>query len=562
MPELELGPDSLGPVSVSGGELSLRSEAERIISYRLLQWGELADTPEGWESFQRGAFDGIEPSSVVLRLDHQDPAVGRGLSLEQRADGAYMEFRVAQTPRGDELLGLVSQGIYRGASVGYLPVPGGTKATRHQDGRRHNVRTRVNLQEVGATWRPAYQSAQALQVRSTEVDAAQQQQDPAAVAAAPIVAAQAPVAAPSQADALLDRVMTRLEDLELRSRQAATAAAPTIQAQAQLPTIGQWMQLRLRSLAGDRPSEAEVASLYPELETRALAEIVSGTNEGVVPPAYLSEVIGPISSARAFLSSTRQLTAPAAGLQIIVPRIVTRPTVGVQAAEKDELTSTNTAIDTVPFDMETLGGAGDISLQLLRRSSPSFLELYMSLLGEALAQKSERRAITALLLAGIQSGGTFDPESPSFGEAFSNSMDATNQTPNRIWMSGAALAAFIDAKTAAGGGGSPMYPGLAQIGTITVGGPSGPEPMTLQPVVVPALDSLKASPEPEVGGSGEPTVPDLIVGPAMGFGWAEDGSFTLTADNPGQLGRDVALATFLWFAPLYPGAFTGYTLAA
>jgi hypothetical protein len=85
--------------------------------------------------------------------------------------------------------------------------------------------------------------------------------------------------------------------------------------------------------------------------------------------------------------------------------------------------------------------------------------------------------------------------------------------------------------------------------------------MRLRPVIVPELDVLKASPPAALTGP-EPDieVPDIIIGPADGFAWAEDGTYTLQADNPGQAGRDVALVGMLFYAATHPGAFTGYTL--
>lgn len=524
-------------VRVNGGELELRSEPERIVSYRLLSWGELGSTAEGWETFERGAFEGTDPARVYLRLDHQDPALGRGLSLEEREDAAYMEFRIAQTPRGDELLGLIKDGIYRGASVGFVPQAGGTRESRHKDGRKLYTRSRVSLQEVGATWRPTFSTAEVLSTRSAD-----DMTEPTAEAQAQ---AQAAPAAAIPGD-LLDRLMTRLEGLEERSRQAATGSPPAMSSEA--PHFGEWASVALRQMAGQPVSD---------LELRALAEIVTTTNMGVVPPAYSSELIGPIDKARPFLETTRQLPKPSSGTALIVPRIVTRPTVGVQVAEKDELTSTNTAIDTVSFAMLTLGGAGNLSLQLLARSDPSFLELYVRLLASDMAHKSDYHGLVALLRAGIDDGGVFDPESPAFGAAYSNTTAALGSPPDRIWMSSAAYAAFVDAKEPAGGGGRPLYPGLAGISNVSAGGPGGPDNTSLRPVIVPQLDVLKAGALP----SGVTEVPEIIVGPAEGFGWAEDGSYQLQADNPAQAGRDVALVSMFWFAPTHPGAFTGYTLS-
>lgn len=507
-------------IEYTSADLSIRDAAAREVEARIVPWGELATTADGLERLERGAFDETDPASVVFRLDHADPALGRGLALEEREDGAYMSFRVSATARGDELLSLISEGVYRGASVGFLPVEGASKVVTEK-GRRITVRSKVDLKEVSATWRPAFPSAAIIQVRSEEI------MDPT-----PVI----PEASASLPPEIMDRLLTRMEALEERSRMEATAppsAAPTTEIR-----LGDWASLAMRQMSGE---------VITPLEMRALAEIITTTNMGVVPPSYASELLGFIDSSRPFLESTRRLPTPPTGLNLIVPRLGTRPTVGKQVAEKDELTSTNTSIDTVQFAMQTWGGAGDLSLQLLRRSSPEFLDLYVRLLAEAYAIKTDDAGLDALLAeAGVVEGGIFNPVSPSFGGAYANTMAATNRPPDRIWLSPTAYAAFVDAKEPAGGGGQPMYPGLAFIGSIQTGGNGGPNPMTLRPVIVPAM---------------EDELVDIVIGPSSGFAWAEDGTYTLQADNPAQAGRDVALVGMVWYAPLYPAAFTSYTLS-
>ena len=281
---------------------------------------------------------------------------------------------------------------------------------------------------------------------------------------------------------------------------------------------------------------------------RELAEVVTTSNLGVVPDAFSSEIIGRIDEGRPFLNSTRQIPAPASGMNLVMPKITQTPLVSKQAAEKDEVASRATAITTVDFPMETYAGAGDISIQLLKRSSPDFLNLWTGLLGDAYALKTEDAAVDALLAetAVVEGTGTFDVESDSLGEAFENTVAANRSLkPNRIWLSTTALIQFMNARSPTGGGGTPLYPSLSAIGGFSEGG-NNPLGFQLQPVWVPALDNEAV---------------DIIIGPSAGFIWAEDGTYSLQADVPSKAGRDVGIVGMLAFAPVYPAAFTTYVVA-
>ena len=88
-----------------------------------------------------------------------------------------------------------------------------------------------------------------------------------------------------------------------------------------------------------------------------------------------------------------------------------------------------------------------------------------------------------------------------------------------------------------------MYPNLGpqdSLGTASMGGGVG------------TLDGLRAIVNPAQ------TVA-AIIGWSGGFVYAEDGTYTLTADNPALLGRDVALAGLLAAVAWYPDAFTVFT---
>lgn len=526
------------------GTLEVRDVAKREIDAFIVPWDTVVDTEQGPEMFKRGAFAGTNPSDVVMRLGHRDPPAGIGTSLTESADGARMTFKVSATPTGDEILTLAADRVTKGVSVGFQEIPGGT-TVEMRAGRRTRVHNRSRLREVSTTWMPAYEQAAVLHVREegdppvTEpivVPVPEVQPTPD-----PRLFEQAIERMEKRSSEASEKVLDRLGKLEERSRM--DISIPTQPAQAPRVTAGHWFQATMKMLSGERVSD---------LQMRDLADLVTTDNIGVVPPAYLTELVGVIDPSRPFMQTTRRLTTPDNGMSLILPRIKTRPTVGIQGgdypAEKAELTSTPTVVDTVTFEAVTKGGAGDISLQLLKRSSPSFLDLYLQLLAEAYAIDSEHEAVQSLVdlvgdYGGVTAGGPLDPENLALGAAWTGGFSAMKRPPNTIWMSSAAVAAFIDAKSPISN--APLYSQLQA--NFTAGGGVGGSISGLKAVHVPALDDQGY---------------DVIVGPSTGFAWAEDGTYTLQIDVPAKAGRDVAIVGILWFCPIYPGAFTAYTITS
>jgi HK97 family phage major capsid protein len=330
-------------------------------------------------------------------------------------------------------------------------------------------------------------------------------------------------------------VLSRLDAMQEEARAKFDIPAAPTEDRADKATLGDWSSIVFRMLTGEKISQKEI-------EYRIAAELITTDNLGVVPEQFLDEIIGIIDPSRPFLDSTRRLQTPAAGMTFNVPVIETRPTVGIQAAEKDELTSTATSITDTSFTPLTIGGYGDISIQLLKRSDPSYLSLYLELLSESYGIMADDKAVDALLAAsGLNNGGNLDPEALSIGSAWANAMAVSRRlTPDTIWLSSDAVARFINAK--ADGTNQQLYGNLG--GSFSAAGGTGGTISGLRPVHVPALDDEAA---------------DVIVGPSRGFAWAEDGTYTLQVDVPALAGREVCM---IWFMPLYPAAFTRYALTA
>src|SRR6187401_3013358 len=92
-------------------EIEVRSESDREIGIRFMTYGEIGRTAQGLEVFEPGAFSGTDPTSVIIRMEHEGPPAGRGLALEERSDHAVLIARAANTPRGDELMALAKDGF-------------------------------------------------------------------------------------------------------------------------------------------------------------------------------------------------------------------------------------------------------------------------------------------------------------------------------------------------------------------------------------------------------------------------------------------------------------------
>ena len=526
--------------------VQVRDVAKREIDVRLLPWDTIIETVHGQEMFARGSFaDTPNDGLMLMGMEHearfgigQDGgpkmtrhAVGRSVKVWEADDGAHATFKVGRTAAGDDLLALAEDGIVRGVSAEFVLLPDGTNIV-NRGGRRVRVHTRVKATGASLTYQPAYgDRATVLAVRSqeeTETVADTPDVTPEPVAVPPPTLDLAPLT--RSIDDHFAKFGERLDKVEENARASFVVPAP----KRNDPSIsaGRWMKTALAALTGER---------IPAEEMRVMADLITSDNLGVVPEAHLTELIGIIDTGRPFLGSTRRIPTPAAGMTLNVPVITTRPTAGVQVNEKDDITSTETSITSTGFDALTIAGGGDISLQLLKRSDPSYLELYLQLLAEAVAENAEAEAIAALLASGVSAGtGTIDFDDLLIGEAWTNAI-AVRQRPTTMWLSSDAVAAVIDAK--ASGTNAPLYSNLNA--NFTVGGGAGGTISGLTPVYVPALDG---------------TGTDVLIGPRNGFAWAEDGAFTLQVDVPSKAGRDVALVVIDWYCPLYPDAFTEWSL--
>jgi phage head maturation protease len=147
---------------------------QRIIEVIAVPYGQEAPVPyrgDMWlESFERGAFDGIETRAnpVLVNREHKKgDTVGKVLQWwPERTEGLVAEVRIARTARGDETLALAEEGMIR-ASIGF-----GVRL-RDQVLDRATMKRRIHkafVDHLGLVEDPAYTGAEVLAVRGSEFD--------------------------------------------------------------------------------------------------------------------------------------------------------------------------------------------------------------------------------------------------------------------------------------------------------------------------------------------------------------------------------------------------------
>jgi len=208
---------------------------------------------------------------------------------------------------------------------------------------------------------------------------------------------------------------------------AVEAARPTVTAMAYTTprlnlniTAGEYAKAQLNASRGD----ADARELVAALQVATVAE-----NTGMVPPTYLRDVIGIIDSSRPFIDSIERAALPASGMKIFTPKLGTQAAVDL-TAEGAEFASADT---TVTFQEDTVvkfAGAGILDLELVDRSDPSFLDLYLRELAASYAQKTDQYA------AKIAADGSSDSSSTTIYKALAKSIadsfGVMRQTPNNL----------------------------------------------------------------------------------------------------------------------------------
>lgn len=434
------------------------SDAEsRIIAGRIVQWDSVGNTSAGQTVFLPNSITFSKNTKLVLEHEMTKP-IGKLVEWSEDESGITASFKIAKTTAGNDALEEAATGLRSDFSVG-------VKVDAWDNKEGVMAISASKLIEVSLVTEGAIPGAEVEKVAATETPGT------AATESTPEPQIEDPK---TEGDDLVSETVSEAVSTETveaaKSEVTAAATRPVFYTNPRVNldvTAGQYAMAQIQASRGD----ADARDLVAALQVATVAE-----NTGMVPPNYLKDVIGVIDNSRPFIDSIETAALPASGMKVFTPKLGTKATVAV-TAEGAEFSSTDT---TVTFQEDTVvkfAGAGIIDVELLDRSDPAFLDLYLRELAESYAIKTDAYAAQIASQNATQSSAA--TIYAAIAKGIADSYGVMRSTPNRLLVANTGGEDGIDFAGLLGavdGSGRPLYAAAAPSnanGLITQGSTAG-----------------------------------------------------------------------------------------
>lgn len=306
--------------------LAVPYEVEARVGYRLV-------------TFAAGSIDASDPSPLLLGHDPNRP-VGVLAGSEDTPGGLRARYAVDQTGDGDAALTQATSGSRRGLSVGV------DLETFEQDpDNPDRIRvTAARLAETSLVALAAYATAGVDHVAATQ---------------------------PRRENPMSETTPTPPDPAPEPTPEPEPAPEPErrlVLAERPLPEMrfGEYVQTIIKAERGDQGARQRIEA--------ALTREAIGTNPGVVPISYVTQVIDSLEANRPLFDVMTHAEMPGSGMTIRRPEVVTRPDGGFLADDTAGAPSNAVAINNHDVTVRQWAWGGSASVALVERSSPSYVE--------------------------------------------------------------------------------------------------------------------------------------------------------------------------------------------
>lgn len=402
--------------------ITAASVADKTITGIVVPFGREGSTSMGPVIFELGSINEIDPASVKLLLEHDARRpIGRAINFSITPGGINGTFKISSTTAGADALIEASEGLRDGLSIGAM-----IDAHEIRDGIIHV--TSARMIEVSMVTSPAFTDARVTQVAASEPE------DPATETIKEI-------------ETMSEQPIEEIEveaDVEASKVEASRFGSPIFTQPRALPslTAGQYASKILSAQRGNREAMDFLT---------AAGEATTTDNAGLIPVPFLREVIGVVDSSRPFIDSITRAALPAAGMSFRIPRWQVLPTVD-ETAELAQPSDTMTEIDDLTVDIVKFSGMQRVSIELLERSDPSYLDELLRGLAASYAQQTDLYAFTEGVVGCGASSGT--GYVAAIADATADSAAVMRFNPNRLLVGATRYAALLGAVD---GSGRPLF---------------------------------------------------------------------------------------------------------
>jgi len=390
----------------------------RTISGQLVPWDTIGHTSAGPTRFAAGSVTLPDDlSRVKLLRDHNTSSpIGYLIDAHSTDGGLFGTFKIPETSAGDEALLEASAKLRDGLSVGVTLSDFTHSADALEVAGSH-------LNEVSQVALPAFDDARALSVAATKTETPEQTPQP-----------------------------------EQTPESETTVSAEQTPAVEEAPV--------LTAAAASLIASANRGELTISDVRAALAQSTTIDLDGIVPPAYVNEIVGLINPGRPTVNAIRNAALPAAGMKVTYPAWGTKPAVDLQETELTEVESVEATISLEEVSVRTWAGANELSLQAVDRSDPSAIQAVIEALSVSFGRKTNTYVVEELLDAAgsatsVGAGSPIDVVSGLIGALDFN---ATPAGPLFLAISPALLPSWI---SLADGDRPAFWDGRVQFGSMT-----------------------------------------------------------------------------------------------
>jgi HK97 family phage prohead protease len=498
---------------------------KREISGRIVAWGEKGYTSAGETIFAPNSLTFNKKTKLLLEHDRTRP-IGFLKSHEITATDVQAVFGLAKTFSADDAIEEASTGLRDGFSVGVK-----VNAWDNEDGVM--VITSATVHEVSLVTDPAIESARVERVAAS-LNETQEISEP--------IVQDETKNQPEGEDLVSETISEATTEVveAAKSETTVTANAPVAYSSPRVNldvTAGQYAKAQILAARGDSDARDLVA---------ALAVATVAENTGMVPPTYLRDIIGVIDASRPFIDSIERAALPASGMKVFTPKLGAQAIVGL-TAEGAEYASQDTSVTFQEDNVVKFAGAGVLDEELVLRSDPSFLDLYLRELAASYAQKTDAYALGLARDSAVGSSGS--TINKAIADGISDSYEVMRSVPNRLLVAptGAGSISFADLLGGEDDNKRPLFAAAAPqnaAGLITQGSTNG------------TVSGLSLVVDPNYTGD-----KFALVYPSMAMRFHESGTLQVRSNIVANGQLEIGISGFVAVVNRYPTAFRKLTVA-